>query len=246
MRSISRQGHTFSLRCLPCSEPGYYSGVVSRNAATIGPRRLRAVPGGGEPQKPISDEQLIEAVQRGDGAAASQIYDLLIDVVDRTLYKVFGRRETDHDDLVQMAFEQIVITLSRRSFARACSLRTWASTVTSHVGLNALRSRQRERRWVDRRVDAAIESERRPLLQDAERSLEARSRLESIRQHLAAMSPAQAETVFLHDALGHELAEISVITGVSVAAAQSRLVRGRKELFKRLDRERKTLERRGE
>jgi RNA polymerase sigma-70 factor (ECF subfamily) len=52
------------------------------------------------------------------------------------------------------------------------------------------------------------------------------------------MNPSQAETVFLHDAIGHELAEIAVITGVSVAAAQSRLVRGRKELFRRLDRER--------
>jgi RNA polymerase sigma-70 factor (ECF subfamily) len=73
-------------------------------------------------------------------------------------------------------------------------------------------------------------------MMETERSLEARSRLELVRQHLVAMKPALAEAIFLHDALGHDLAEIALMTGTSVAAAQSRLVRGRKELFRRLDR----------
>ena len=105
--------------------------------------KLRAVQGGGAPNAgPISDEQLIDAVQRGDSRVADELYRRLSAVVDRTLYKVFGRREPDHDDIVQMAFEQIVETLTRQQFARACSLETWAARVAGHVGLNALRSRQ--------------------------------------------------------------------------------------------------------
>lgn len=200
--------------------------------------RLRAVQGGGERGNlAVSDEQIIDAVQRGDHRVAAELYDRLVHIVDRTLYKVFGRREPDHDDLVQLVFEQIVETLSRRVFAGACNLQTWAASVATHVALNALRSRRRERRWLDRREDASTEMERRPFSEDGERLVEARTRLDQVHKHLIAMKPDQAETVFLHDGLGHDLAEIALMMGVSVAAAQSRLVRGRKELFRRLDRD---------
>jgi len=200
--------------------------------------RLRAVPGGGADA--ISDEQIIAAVQRGDSRIADELYRRLAGVVDRTLYKIFGRREHDHDDIVQMAFEQVVETLAKQQFAGACSLETWAARVSSHVGLNALRSRRRERHWIDRGPDVEAVSEARPSAHDAERALEARSRIDQVRRHLVQMKPEQAETVFLHDALGHDLAEIALMTGASVAATQSRLVRGRKELFRRLTREEKS------
>jgi RNA polymerase sigma-70 factor (ECF subfamily) len=186
-----------------------------------------------------SDDELIDAVVRGDDRLAALLYDRVIGVVDRTLTRIFGRREGDHDDLVQSTFEQIVITLCRQRFARACSLTTWAATVATHVGLNALRSRRRERRVVDRgeivERDAVAAGGSRSA--SAQGAIEARLELERVRHHLAAMNPEKAEALFLHDALGHDLAEIAVITGVSVAAAQSRLVRGRKELLERLARE---------
>jgi RNA polymerase sigma-70 factor (ECF subfamily) len=216
---------------------------VSENTARFQRPRLRAVQGGGTPaDAPVSDEQLIDAVQRGDSRVADELYRRLAGVVDRTLYKILGRREPDHDDIVQSAFEQVVLTLARQQFAGACSLETWAARVAGHVGLNALRSRRRERRWIDRSSPDGSATPEHPLVrQDSEKALEARSRLDQVRRHLAAMKPEQAETVFLHDALGHDLAEIAMMTGASVAATQSRLVRGRKELFKRLDREEKAL-----
>ena len=195
---------------------------------------LRLVTGGAEPA--VSNREIVEAVVSGDAKVAAELYDRLAPTVDRTLYRVFGRREVDHEDLVQSAFEQIVGTLARQRFAGACSLTTWATTIATHVGLNALRARRRERRVVDRSepIEAPPVSAR-ATTGDTERALGSRFELERLRGALAAMDPVKAETVFLHDALGHELAEIAVMMNVSVAAAQSRLVRGRKELAARLD-----------
>ena len=199
------------------------------------PPYLRPVQGGGQPGP--TDEELIEAVRVGDHRLAQELYDRLFGIVDHTLYRVFGRREPDHDDLVQAAFEQIVVTLSRRSFARACSLKTWASTVTSHVALNALRSRRRERNVVDRSLE--VRSELGTARDNPERETEARRMLDTVRGQLAQMKPDRATAVFLHDVLGHELAEIALMQQISVAAAQSRLVRGRKELERRLEKSKK-------
>jgi RNA polymerase sigma-70 factor, ECF subfamily len=215
------------------SQSGVQSVLLAQNLKATG-SRLRVIEGGADPHlRAPSDEQIVDAVQRGNELVAGQLYDRLLGVVDRALYRVFGRREHDHDDLVQAAFEQIVLTLSRRSYARACSLPTWASTIASHVAFNALRARRRERRVFDHEAGQNTDSEP-PASSDFERSAGARVDLERVRNMLARMKPERAETVFLHDVLGHDLAEIALLTRVSVAAAQSRLVRGRRELRHRL------------
>lgn len=191
--------------------------------------------GGSQPEsRQLTDAELIDAFERGEGRACEELYDRLIGVVEGTLWRVLGRRDQHHDDLVQAAFEQIVMTLSRRKFARACSLSSWASSVTTHVAFNAIRSRTRERKVVDRGRDTETEATDVAEYRDLERELGAREDLARVRIYLAEMDWGRATTLFLHDVLGHELAEIAVLTGVSVAAAQSRLVRGRKELQERL------------
>lgn len=197
--------------------------------------RLRVVEGGADAQaREVTDADLIDAFERGEGHACETLYDRLIGVVEGTLWRVLGRREEHHDDLVQAAFEQIVLTLSRRKFARACSLSSWAASVTTHVAFNTIRSRTRERRVLDRGRDGEQEARARGGSLDVEREATVREALGRVRGHLADMDQDRATTVFLHDVLGHELAEIAVLTGVSVAAAQSRLVRARKELHRRL------------
>ena len=77
--------------------------MISRAEGTVRPA-LRLVPGRGEGEQPPSDEQVLEAVQRGEHRVAGLLYDRLFGVVDHTLFRVFGRREVDHDDLVQTVY----------------------------------------------------------------------------------------------------------------------------------------------
>ena len=58
--------------------------------------------------------------------------------------------------------------------------------------------------------------------------------MQKVLAHLDAMDENRAFTYLLHDVCGYDLNEISQIMSVTVAAAQSRLVRGRRELHERL------------
>jgi RNA polymerase sigma-70 factor (ECF subfamily) len=207
------------------------------------PPRLRVVRGGAggvsrgsseATADSISDEALLAALRNGDAQKAAILYDRLIRVVDGTLVRILGRREQDHDDLVQSVFEQIIIALGKDHFAGTCALGGWAAAIACNLGLNALRSRVRERRVVDRMRDADVEAQRAASHVDAEREAGARSELARVCEELAAMNREKATAVLLYDVFGHDLMEVAALTGVTVAAAQSRLVRGRKELHDRL------------
>jgi len=214
---------------MPESGERRYFSSVPPSALRKGP--LLRVVQGGESARPTAadDAALIEAFERGDLETAGRLYDRLERVVAATLIKVLGERGQDHDDLVQSAFEQILSTLAQKKFARACSLSSWAVSVTTHVALNAIRKRQHERRNVELDPDPA----------EAGRSTEAgpeqAALLRTLREALAKLSPVTARVVVMHEVMGHDLAEIAVLTGLSVSATQSRLVRGRAELRKRLD-----------
>jgi RNA polymerase sigma-70 factor (ECF subfamily) len=204
-------------------------------AARVG-RRLSPIAGGGQGERSgrADDEALIDAIQHGEPGLGRELYDRLSRVVDCTLYRVLGRRDHDHADLVQTSFEQIVVTIAERKYARACSLTSWASAITCNVALNALRSRRTERKFIAVGLELSQLGREVAEERDVERELFARHELERVRRELSSMNPERSEVMLLHDMLGKDLSEIAVLMDISVAAAQSRLVRGRKELERRL------------
>lgn len=200
--------------------------------------RVVRAPQAAEASPALSDDELLEGLIRGDRALGSELCRRMTRVVDGTLYRVIGRRAEDHDDLVQTAFEQIVLTLSRGKFSRECSLTTWASAITCNVALHAIRRRRTERRIFEESSDTEQLLLRAATNSDPESHAGSREELVRVRGHLSRMSEKLARTLLLHDMLGCGLAETATITGVSMAAAQSRLVRGRKELSTRMKRDR--------
>lgn len=208
-------------------------------------QRLRLIHGSGskadtssnEPHSPeLEDAEILRAFERGDRAGSALLYDRVAGMVDATLYRVLGGRSADHDDLVQSAFEQIVRTLVQRRFVGACSLTGWAAAVTCNVALNALRSRKREGRVIDRHVELTTQHNVAGSA-NIERDVSVSRGIQSMRRALAQLKADKAQTLLLHDMMGHDLAEIAVIMGTSVSAAQTRLSRGRRELRRLLEQE---------
>jgi RNA polymerase sigma-70 factor (ECF subfamily) len=179
----------------------------------------------------LTDADLCHALAAGEAWAAEVVYDRVEDVVEAVLYRLLGPGDLERDDLAQQALERVISTIVSGKFSQGCSLRSWATLITQHLAIDTMRSRQRERRLFDRSVghqalELVAEETRTP-----ERAAEMRRRVERLLSALSTVNHSRAEAVVLHDILGHDLAEIARLTGVSVAAAQSRLVRGRKEVL---------------
>ncbi len=196
---------------------------------------LRVVQGAGgapaarRPEPALDDSELLAALRVGDPGAAVALHDRIRPQVDRTIARLLGRADVDSEDLAQLALIEIVSTIDR--YRGDCALDWWTSTVTAHVVYKHLRRRQTERRLFasldadDIVPRSSTHGARAPMLRDM---------LARVLRHLDAIEEQKAWTFVLHDVCGHDLREISEITGVSVSAAQSRLVRGRRELHERI------------
>ncbi|WP_394850958.1 RNA polymerase sigma factor [Pendulispora brunnea] len=173
----------------------------------------------------LDDSELIAAVRAGERSAAAAFHDRVRGRIDATLYRLLGGRDVDHDDLAQLSLIELVQTLDR--FRGDCSLNSWVSTVTAHIVYKHIRRRRTERRIFASSDDTDKEAYAGP---SSKRVVVARDLVARVRRHLDALDPDKAWTFLLHDACGYDLREIAKITGVSVAAAQSRLVRARRDL----------------
>jgi RNA polymerase sigma-70 factor (ECF subfamily) len=179
------------------------------------------------------DARIILAIRRGEPRAAAQLYRRLAPAVSRTLRRLLRNSEAERDDIMQVTFERIITTLVDGSYRGACGLRRWAVAIATHAAIDHQRARGRERKILQREPQLYAEVERVPG-RDAERSIIARSELQSLQSTLGRMRPGDAQVLLLCHGLGHSLAEAAAMMGKSEAATASRLARARRELLRRL------------
>jgi len=181
-----------------------------------------------------SDEEICRRLESGNTGAAEIVYERVATVVDAVLFRLLGPNDHEREDLAQQAMERIIGTIVSGRYMRDCSLSSWATLITQHLAIDTMRSRTRDRRVFDRHVGTQTVE----LVPDGNRSteqiVETQRRANRLIRVLSSISSTHAEAVVLHDLLGHDLAEIARLTGVSVAAAQSRLVRGRRKALRLL------------
>lgn len=180
-----------------------------------------------------ADIALVRAVQQREPRAGEQLYDALIAAVESSITRVLGRAAPERDDLVQATFEQLVSTLRDGTFRHACSLKSWTVSIASHLALNAVRARCRERTVFDR-GKSAYDEDRAAAGVCTEQSVANRRALARLRVELATMNRERARALVLFHVLEYDLKQVASVLGISVAAAQSRVARGRRELLQRM------------
>jgi RNA polymerase sigma-70 factor (ECF subfamily) len=184
-------------------------------------------PTGDSARETLDDGQLLAALRAGDARAATALYERSRPIVDRTVRKLLGRGDQDQQDLCQLAMVEIVRSIDR--YRGESPLDAWIASLSAHVVYKALRHRR-----VERRVLSGVDARDVVGRDQPGRTAVDRSTIDRVRRHLEAMDHGRAWAFLLHDVHGYDLKEMAAIMAVSPAAAQSRLVRGRKELHDRI------------
>jgi RNA polymerase sigma-70 factor, ECF subfamily len=178
-----------------------------------------------------SDDEILSGLRRGDARVADDFYWRVKPTVDRTVRRLLGRLDRDGEDLVQIALVQLIESVT--GYRGDCPLDAWASAVSAHVVYKHIRRRRLERSI----FAAALEDDEEIACGPRSAGGETASLREALRQigdHLVAMRSDRAWAFLLHDVCGYSLDEVAHICGVSVVAAQSRLVRGRREIHQKI------------
>jgi RNA polymerase sigma-70 factor (ECF subfamily) len=192
---------------------------------------LRIVPQRASPHAPaaspaLDDSALLRALHANDPTISGALYARARPIIDRTLMRLLGARDADYEDLVQVALLEIVTTAGR--FRGECPFDAWLSILTARVVYRHIRRRKLERRIFTQTPLEDLE------LLAAAATPGSREASDRVRSHLEGMDERRAWTFLLHDVYGYDLKEIGQIMSVSLAAAQSRLVRGRRDLHERV------------
>jgi RNA polymerase sigma-70 factor (ECF subfamily) len=158
------------------------------------------------------------------------------------LYRILGGADSERNDLAHEAFERVIVSVTSGRFARSCDLRNWSAVIAKHVALDALRKRKRERKIFAFQKDLELDIELNvpSPTQTPEKALEVRRRLERVAIALQSIQKVRAEAFVLYNVLGYDLAAVARMTGVSVAAAQSRMVRGRGDVLRQIREQERT------
>lgn len=181
---------------------------------------------------PPDDRDITRGILAGDPQASVALYDRCHEAVERSVLRVLRSKDAEFEDLVQVSFEKILKSIHRRQYKGHFSLAKWAASIATHAAIDVLRMRLKERKRTDdsKDTDGVVSLFGGSL----EKRVEARSEVEQVRRVLEKMPKKQVEAFLLHEVYGHDLDQVAAVLGVSAAAAQSRSLRGKKELLRRL------------
>jgi RNA polymerase sigma-70 factor (ECF subfamily) len=184
----------------------------------------------GQTNDASEEADLLAAARKGDRAALTKL-------LERHQQKVFGfgvKMCGDAEDAKDIA-QDTLLTMARalRDFRGEASLSTWLYTVARSFCIKKRRRSKGAPAFHEPLDQVAHESAGEPAM-TPEQMLLGREARETVATALDALDPEAREVVVLRDVEGLSAAEVSEVTGVSVAAVKSRLHRARAALREHL------------
>lgn len=162
----------------------------------------------------------------------AHVLSALAPKVKATVRAVLGAAHPDVDDATQQSLISLVRGMP--AYRGECDLVGYARVIATRV---AIAVRRRDRRISLRHVDEAEPdtfAEAQPSPADA---VDAHERTSIIRDLLAEMPEAQAESLAMRIVLGLSLEEVALHTGVSVNTVRSRVRLAKERLKQRIERD---------
>lgn len=171
---------------------------------------------------------LATAAVAGDMMARDQLARHCLPRVRRTVMMSYGYGP-DQEDLVQTAMAKVFMRLD--SYRGESSFFVWADRVT----INVIRDHYRRQRWtwLPWFDDEALPDDGSPRV-SPEGEVARAEILERLAVHFGKLKPGQRLPLVLHLVHGYTVAEVAAIMGIRLEATRKRLLRGKKELVRRV------------
>jgi RNA polymerase sigma-70 factor (ECF subfamily) len=188
----------------------------------------------------VAEEQFLERLRRGDGAAFETLVRERSGEIYGLLYRLTENTE-EARDLTQETFLRAFQSISH--FRGEADLRTWMYRIAINQARNRWRWWKRRRRDSTVSLDSSNDNGKQVLLEslradginNPEQDTLARERERVLRKGLIDLKRVYREAVILRDIEGFAYEEIAVALDISIGTVKSRLARGRQELKRKLE-----------
>jgi RNA polymerase sigma-70 factor, ECF subfamily len=183
-----------------------------------------------------TDDELIQAAKLGNHEAFAELCRRHAQTARQKIFRIVRHRE-DAEDALQETLLRAYMNIAE--FRQASTFSTWITAIGTNAALNLLRKKKSRREFDiepmgpgERILDIADQAP------NPEHRVAKRQLLLFLQAELEALPPQMREAVTNYYDENYSLREAATELGLSVAGANSRLVRGRKRLRSSFERKR--------
>ncbi|MFT4758778.1 MAG: RNA polymerase sigma factor (sigma-70 family) [Paraglaciecola sp.] len=184
-----------------------------------------------QPSKIMTDQQLIENLQKGSEAAYQEVTRVYQERVMSVCLR-YVKSQEDAKDLCQEVFIEVFRSIG--DFRQEAKLSTWIHRIATTKSLEMIRYKERNKRACFFTAVGDLEEDRAMAMSDSAanpgQQLEQKERAKIIAENIERLSGQQRRAFVLHKMEGKSHKEISQIMDTSISAIESLLHRAKKKL----------------